>query len=126
MLNAGIAIVNTDIRLLDVLRELLTDVGYEVAIYLTDQDTYQHLRDTQPALIVLDVGTQLSAAGWPLLNLLRWAPQTAQIPILITTLDHPFTAEKAALVQAQGCDLLQLPAGLATLHAQVAHLLCPV
>jgi DNA-binding response OmpR family regulator len=105
------------------LRELLTDVGYHVAIYLTAADTYHHLRQTQPALIVLDVGMHGAVAGWPLLTLLRLDPQTIQIPILVTTLDHPLAVEKTALLQAQDCTILELPSGFETLHARVATLL---
>lgn len=123
MPHTGIAVVNTDRRLLDLLRELLTDAGYDVAIYLTTEDTYQQLRQTQPALIVLDVGMQGAVAGWPLLKVLRLDPQTTHIPILVTTLDHPLAVDKAALLQAHGCDMLELPIGFDTLHARVAQLL---
>jgi DNA-binding response OmpR family regulator len=120
----GIAVVNADPRLLEVLYALLTDAGYEVAIYRTDLDTYQHLRQAQPALIVLEVGVQSATAGWELLKLLRLDPQTTQIPILLTTLDHPFMWDTTAMLLAQGCDVLELPAGFEELYARVARL-CP-
>jgi DNA-binding response OmpR family regulator len=122
MPHAGIAIVNTDPCLREVLCEFLRDAGYEVAIYPSHLDTYQHLHERQPALIVLNVEDQ---ASWVLLNRLRFDPQTTQIPILITTPDRHFTRDTIALLHAQGCDVLELPTGFKELHARVARL-CPL
>lgn len=123
MSQTTIAIINADLLLLKELRTRLTNAGYEVMIYIPIEDTYHQLRRTQPALIVLEVETQGAGMGWTLLTRLRRDPQTTHIPLLATTQDHPLPAESAAIVQAHGCDTLELPGGLAVMPARVAHLL---
>ena len=122
MSDTGIAVVNNDPTLLMLLQELLMEAGYETTTYITDADTYQHLRDTQPRLIILDIGLNAAALGFPLLKLLQLDPQTVTIPILVTTVDHVFIRDKAAMLQALGCDVLELPAPFEALIAKVERL----
>lgn len=122
MVDPHIAVVNSDMDLLTLLQSLLTEVGYEVSIYMTAPGTYQSLREIQPTLIILDVGLQASAAGWPLLKLLQFDPQTRDIPVLVTTVDHSFIRDKADLFAAMGCAVLELPARFETLIAKIKEL----
>ena len=125
MPNHRIAVVNTEPTLLNLLHELLTDSGYAVTTYLITADTYEQLCQAQPALVLLDVGLGAAAAGWPLLKLLQLDPKTAQIPILITTVDHVVVVEKAALLREQGCDILELPVRFEEVHRRIKMLLDP-
>ena len=59
MVPQTIAVVNNDVALLDLLQEFLLEAGYATTTDLT----YQQLRDSQPSLIILDVGLQASAPG---------------------------------------------------------------
>lgn len=56
MMPHTIAIVNNDVALLDLLHELLFEAGYDTKTHLTTDQTYHQLRDSQPSLIILDVG----------------------------------------------------------------------
>lgn len=123
MVPQTIAVVNNDVALLDLLQEFLLEAGYATTTYLTTDLTYQQLRDSQPSLIILDVGLQASAPGWPLLKLLHFDPNTVQIPVLVTTVDHAFIQGKQAFLQAAGCDVLELPASFTDLVANVATLI---
>ncbi len=125
MTEGMIAIVNSDQTLLNLLQELLADVGHESTIYLTGPDVYHHIRQTQPPLVILDVGLLGAAAGWPLLKLLQLDPQTMHIPVLVTTVDHKVVVEKAEHLQAQGYDVLELPAPFAELCTKVEKLIGP-
>lgn len=122
MLDPRIAVVNSDTDLLTLLQRLLTEAGYEVTTYLTSSATYRSLQQTQPTLIILDVGLQASAAGWPLLKLLQFDPQTRGIPVLVTTVDHTFVRDKADLFAAMGCAVLELPIRFETLVAKIKEL----
>ncbi|WP_110514515.1 response regulator [Herpetosiphon llansteffanensis] len=123
MVPQTIAVVNNDLVLLDLLQELLIEAGYATTTYLTTDQTYQQLRDSQPSLIILDVGLQASAPGWPLLKLLHFDPNTMQIPVLVTTVDHTFIQGKQTFLQAAGCDVLELPASFTDLVAKVEALI---
>jgi DNA-binding response OmpR family regulator len=124
MPDTGILVVNSDMTLLKLLRELLTEEGFEASICLTNDGTYEHILQTQPNLIILDVGFQASAAGWPLLKLLHLDPHTMRIPVLITTVDHQFIADKADFLAARGYDVLELPASFEELLAKTRKLMC--
>lgn len=120
-----IAIVNSDPALLSLLDELFTETNYTVKTYLTDPLTYPALQILQPDLIILDVGMQASAAGWPLLKLLQFDPSTMHIPVLVSTVDHQFVRDKADLLAKQGCQVLELPASFVTLAKVVRDMLEP-
>src|SRR5687768_13423378 len=110
-----IAIVNSDPALLALLDELLTETNYTVRTYLTEPSTYPALQRLQPDLIILDVGMQASAAGWPLLKLLQFDPTTMHIPVLVSTVDHQFVRDKADFLAPKGYYVLELPASFETL-----------
>ena len=79
----------------------------------------------QPDLIILDVGMQASAAGWPLLKLLQFDPTTMHIPVLVSTVDHQFVRDKADFLETKGYRVLELPASFATLAGVVSDILEP-
>jgi len=120
-----IAIVNSDPALLALLDELLTETNYTVKTYLTEHSTYPALQQLQPDLIILDVGMQASAAGWPLLKLLQFDPTTMHIPVLVSTVDHQFVRDKADFLETKGYRVLELPASFVTLAGVVSDILEP-
>lgn len=120
-----IAIVNSDPALLALLDELLTETNYTVRTFLTEPSTYPALQQLQPDLIILDVGMQASAAGWPLLKLLQFDPETMHIPVLVSTVDHQFVRDKQAFLAPKGYQVLELPASFATLASVVYDMLEP-
>jgi len=120
-----IAIVNSDPALLALLDDLLTETDYTVRTYLTEPTTYPALQELQPDLIILDVGMQASAAGWPLLKLLQFDPTTMHIPVLVSTVDHQFIRDKADFLATKGYRVLELPASFATLASVVHDILAP-
>ncbi|GAA5530626.1 hypothetical protein [Herpetosiphon gulosus] len=58
-----------------------------------------------------------------MLKLLHFDPNTVQIPVLVTTVDHAFIQGKQAFLQAAGCDVLELPASFTDLVAKVETLI---
>jgi DNA-binding response OmpR family regulator len=125
MADHTIAIVNSDPALLALLDELLTETNYTVRTYLTEPTTYPALQQLQPDLIILDVGMQASAAGWPLLKLLQFDPTTMHIPVLVSTVDHQFVRDKADFLATKGYRVLELPASFVTLASVVHDILEP-
>jgi DNA-binding response OmpR family regulator len=123
MHDGRIVVVNTDPALLLLLQTLLSDEGYEVVTYITDDTTYPRIREAQPRMVVLDVGLQRAAAGWDVLKLIQFDPKTQHIPVLVTSVDHRFILEKATALQALGYDVLELPAPMEALLAKVEQLL---
>lgn len=119
MPDATIFIANSDVALLNLLGTLLTDAGFETIVTLTDPTTYTHIKQVQPSLVILDVGIQAAAGGWPLLKRLHLDPQTMHIPVLVTTVDHAFIEDKQEFLQARGYDALELPMSFEELLAKV-------
>jgi len=120
-----IAVVNSDPALLALLDELLTETDYTVTTYLTEATTYPALQKLQPDQIILDVGMQAAAAGWPLLKLLQFDPSTMHIPVLVSMVDHQFVRDKADFLATKGYHVLELPASFATLATVVRAILEP-
>ena len=118
-----IAIANSDPAVLAVLHEQFCEAGYEVTTYITAGTTHAQIRATQPRLVVLDTGLFPSASSWDLLKLLQLDPRTQRIPVLVTTVDHRVVEEKAAVLHDVGYDVLELPAPMADVLANVTQLL---
>ena len=79
-----IRVIDDDPGFASVMREFLTDEGYQVALCLHSPQALRLSQALRPALILLDLRMpQLS--GLAILDRLASDPQTRQIPVLICT-----------------------------------------
>jgi CheY-like chemotaxis protein len=110
-----IAVINNDTAFLNLMRELLTDEGYETYAFVQGADDYPAVRDLAPAAIILDIRLEHPEGGWDLLELLRLDPATAKTPIIVCSADVRALQERAVYLQTQRCQVLPKPFDLDTL-----------
>ncbi len=67
------------------------------------------MRRRQLALVILDLHLEHTEAGWMLLNQLRLDPVTAHIPAILSSGDRDFLRQRARVLQAKGCAILEKP-----------------
>lgn len=81
---ADITILDDDPSTLSALEHAFTRRGYRVATFTEPGDALQHIRDTGPDLLILDLMLQ-GIDGFEISRILRDDDQTSRLPILILT-----------------------------------------
>ncbi len=83
-----------------VLREVLTDAGYEVTVVDSAFGAATLVRELQPSAVLLDIGLPFRP-GTELLDELKSDPRTATVPVVVTSgLTESLTAERRSLAAA--------------------------
>ena len=118
-----IAVVNNDTAFLDLMHDLLSLEGYRVLICKEGDRAYALVKETQPALVILDIRLDHAESGWTILELLRLDPATTQIPVIVCSADAPFLREKAAALQELRTEILEKPFDLEMLLDKVSRAL---
>jgi CheY-like chemotaxis protein len=80
-----ILVINNDATVLEVVRELLEDEGYQVSLRAYANKDLAEIVAIEPDLIVLDYMWASDDGGWSLLQVLRVDPRTSTIPIVLCT-----------------------------------------
>jgi CheY-like chemotaxis protein len=83
-MRATIMVVDDTLPLLDLVRDLLSAEGYEVATCLMAREAYPMARRIRPDVILLDI-VMPEVSGWDVLGLLRRDPRLSSVPIVICT-----------------------------------------
>jgi CheY-like chemotaxis protein len=115
-----IAVVNNDTAFLVMICELLEDAGYRSYAHKDSEDAYQRLKQDRPDLLVLDIRLSNAEAGWSILELLKLAPDTKDIPVIVCSTDAVQLREKAPRLRELNCVTLEKPFDLDELLRLVA------
>ena len=81
---ADITILDDDPAALSALEHALTRRGYQVNTFTEPGDALQHIRETGPDLLILDLMLQ-GIDGFEITRILREDDQTSRLPILVLT-----------------------------------------
>ena len=115
-----IVVTNHDPGFLTLLRDLLTDEGYEALLPPDLADPYPFVKETQPALIILDVVYRREAEALTTLDKLKLDPATTAIPVLVCTTTPKALEGVAARQEAGDLTVLTKPFNLSDLLRAVA------
>jgi CheY-like chemotaxis protein len=120
-----ILVVNDTQAIIDLMRELLEDEGYQVSVSIETVDLTR-IRTLQPDLIIQDLlFAGMQETGWKFLTLVRLDPQTAHIPIILCTaaMDPVKDPDMAENLNRLGVRVLLKPFNLDDLLTAVAEVL---
>jgi CheY-like chemotaxis protein len=120
-----ILIADDSSEYLDMIRETLLDVGYRDVTCHTGLGAFEHIRDAQPDLALIDLNFANAWAGWRLLDMLRLHPATRLIPIIICSTDPTLPVAKAELLESLHCSFLEKPFDFEILMDSVATAIGP-
>ncbi len=85
-----IAVIDDDPTLLELMQELLgAGEGYEVFTCPNWVDSFEHIKQVQPDLVMLDLMLGRQQAGWAVLELLRSEPATSETPVILCSAAVP-------------------------------------
>ncbi|MGI8688263.1 MAG: response regulator [Thermomicrobiales bacterium] len=117
-----IAVFDDDTAILGVMRDALTEEGYNVVAETTADDALAIVLRERPTLVILDFWMADRAAGLQALRRIREHPETSATPVLICSADRAALRDYAEDWHALGCETLVKPFDLNDLLAQVARL----
>lgn len=116
-----IVVVNDDRTILELMRDILGNEGYQVVVADDADRAYHLIQSTPPRLAILDV-RMAGFPNWQALDLLKRDPSTASVPVLVCSASAREMQEAEVQIRAQGCDLLYMPFEIDALIEKVGQL----
>lgn len=120
-----IMVVDNDEPFRDLLADLLSDEGYRVVTAMTGAGALEMIRQTRPALVILDLRMEAADSGIQLIRAVRGNPLTATLPLLICSADVAGIARHAPFLQKQHVTPLNKPFDLDRLLSLIRQLIAP-
>ena len=114
-----ILIIEDDPDVVLLLEDILMEGGYHTDIWTRCTGAVEHIRQTQPQVVLLDLWLEQRGDGWTVLDALREDAATAQLPVIICTADRQAVEAEAARGIDAHCLVLHKPFDLDTLLAIV-------
>jgi DNA-binding response OmpR family regulator len=108
-------VIDDDTDLLGLMQEVLSDEGYDVDLMRGFQDAYDHVRATQPDLVICDLVVKNEERGWEIIDLLALDPKTAAIPLIVCSAAVSSLEARRDLLEQRGTRLIPKPFDLPTL-----------
>ena len=104
-----ILVANDETLLLDLMRELLTDEGYEVTCTRESREAYHLIKRVKPDLVILDVRMGNEVTGFDLVGMLTLDPATNAIPLIVSSADSQALRQHQQEMVNQGIRILAKP-----------------
>lgn len=125
-LRPHILVVNDTQEILDLLRELLDEEGYQVSVSV-ETVNLTRVKALKPDLIIQDLlfSNSSQGTGWKFLTLVRLDPATARIPIILCTaaMDTVKDPDMARNLDRLGVRVVLKPFELGDLLTTIAEVL---
>jgi CheY-like chemotaxis protein len=104
-----VVVADDDLHYLDLMRELLSDAGYQAICKQINVRAYETIRGEKPDLVILDIPVENVLGGWNLLELLRLDPKTANIPVILCSANAQLIQSGRGRLLSLRCDVIQKP-----------------
>ncbi|HMQ33764.1 MAG TPA: hypothetical protein PKD53_23730 [Chloroflexaceae bacterium] len=112
MRQTTIVVVESDPSVRHLFDEVLHDEGYRVRLLEPRALCPSRLAAAAPDLVLLEITPATTPEVLALVGLLRRRPDTAQLPVLLSSTDHRLLEQRATELCRLGCDPLHKPFGL--------------
>jgi CheY-like chemotaxis protein len=117
-----ITIINDDAVYMELMKDLLEEEGYRVAIWDRKDNAYHVIKRERPNLVVIDIRLQSPDEGWKILEQVRLDPMTTNIPAIVCSADTQFLRWKRRQLRQMNCEVLEKPFRLEELLREVERL----
>ena len=119
-----IMVVNDTQEILDMFRELLTSEGYEVSLHAYGKREIDEVRRINPTLIISDwPPLEREVYGWQFIQMLKMAPDTGRIPIIVCTTNLRAIQDNQAWMASKGIRVVAKPFEIGELLEAVESLI---
>lgn len=104
-----ILVINDTQEVLEVMKELLQDEGYQVTIHSTAIRDLQIIQEIGPNLLILDHLMGDEEYGWQLVQKLRLNRELAALPVIVCTAAIKMVKELEGHLKAKGITVVLKP-----------------
>ncbi len=119
---ASILVFNDDSEILQMLRDVLTDQGYEVTIQGLGTWDLDTVREHKPALVIVDCPpVNGEGRGWEFVQKMKLSPDTDAIPVILCSTSKRKLDELSGWLQGKNILPLLKPFNIKDLLSAVAH-----
>jgi CheY-like chemotaxis protein len=125
MAGQKIFVTNDDETYVKMIHDVLADAGYQNVVWHVGKGVYHRIRAEQPDLILLDISMANPAHGWTNLDMLKFAPKTRHIPIILCSTDPRLPEQKAEMLAELQVSFLEKPFDLETLLDRITSIIGP-
>jgi len=119
-----VLVINDTQEVLEVMRELLQDEGYEVTLYSTAIRDLENIREIGPDLLILDHLMGDEEYGWQTIQKLRLDRDLAPLPVIVCTAAARMVEELQGHLKAKGITVVLKPFDIDDLLNAVRTALC--
>ena len=119
-----IGIIDDDVVFTEVLGMLLDLEGYGSVACPRGDEALAFLAREQPDAVLVDIWMEQGTAGMGIVQQLRQAPMTQDLPVIVCSADTWFLFRNARQLLQYRCAVLRKPFATEDLLAQLAALLC--
>ena len=92
---ARVTVVNDDPAFLELMDDVLEQLGHEASVLSAETASLDSVVDTQPDLLVVDLHLKGDAwTGWRFATAARAHPALAEVPLILASGDHRFLRER--------------------------------
>jgi DNA-binding response OmpR family regulator len=125
MARQKIMVVNDDTQFLKIMDLVLSDAGYDATTLFEAGPTFELICSLMPDLVIMDIRLTGYEDGIDIIELMRLAPQTVAIPVIVCSADHQRMEAMEDHLRAQDCWLLLKPFNLDALQDLVHEVIGP-
>jgi len=104
-----ILVVDDDLRINELIREVLQDEGYTAQGCFTTAAAYTIVEQEPPALIITDLWVEEATSGWRFIQRVRQLPSCAKLPLVLCAANQRFLQSHAAELASLDCAVLEKP-----------------
>jgi CheY-like chemotaxis protein len=124
---ARVTVINDSTEFLDLMRDLLTDLGHEMTGYEAVETSIEEVVASDPQLLIVDLRLQnrpQEISGWELIILARSHRRLTKVPVILCTADVWELKKRAKdLEQIAGVHVLTKPFDMEEMCTLVQRLL---
>lgn len=92
---------------LAMMTELLTEARFSELHCVTNRHALSAIQQYQPGLLLLNLNAANACATWNMLYRMWFTPAAHYIPVLVCTTEPRLIRQKAVVLRAHGCTLLE-------------------
>jgi CheY-like chemotaxis protein len=104
-----ILVVNDTQEILDLFREILEEEGYQVSLYSSAFNDVHQIAELKPHLVIIDLMIGGESQGWQLLQKMKMARETADIPVVVCTAAVTLARDLEGHLRAKNVGLVLKP-----------------
>lgn len=114
-----IAVINDQPEFLELMREFLEMEGYEILAITKHQGAFDQIKQSKPDMVICDLVFGEEVAGWALIDMLYFDPDTRSIPLILCSAAVHKIREAQASLSAKGIKWLEKPFAFEELAAMI-------